>query len=72
LEAETEYSVIIYLKDRGKNLMEIPSVLNYKTSDRYNSGLMKINFKQKYLNSAEKSLIFEKIAFLMSLEKNKI
>lgn len=52
--------------------MEIPSVLNYKTSDRYNSGLMKINFKQKYLNSAEKSLIFEKIAFLMSLEKNKI
>lgn len=72
LEAETEYKLFIYLKDRGGNVMENPSQLDYKTQPRFNAGLMKITFQQNYLNSAEKVVILDKLAFLMSLEQQNV
>ena len=72
LSAETEYVFYVYLIDRGRNFVEIPAVLEYKTNNKFNSALVEIGFLQSYINQAEKKLVFEYLAFLMSLKKEKI
>jgi hypothetical protein len=44
LEAETEYVVYVLLYDRGRNEIEAPGYLEFKTLDRYESAILDMRF----------------------------
>lgn len=72
LTAETEYVIYILLMNRDLSFMDIPSSITFKTGKRYNTAILELGFSQTYINAAEKTRIFNHLAFLMSLENEKV
>lgn len=70
LTAETPYAVYVYAEDRGGNTND-PKVKSFQTLDRYNAADFSLRFKQAFLNSAERLVVINQVAFVLSLFPNK-
>lgn len=72
LDAETSYILYVFLEDRGYNEIKNPSYITITTENRYNAANLDIKFLQNYLNSAERELALEYVAFILCLPTDKV
>ena len=66
LEQQTDYVIYLILIDRGFNLMEAIGNMEFRTKDRYSAAQFQMRFLKTYINSIEKGIISDYIAFILS------
>ena len=62
----------VLLYDRGRNEIEAPGYLEFKTLNRYESAFIDMKFLKTYINSVERTNISNTVAFLLSLNSFKV
>jgi hypothetical protein len=72
LEPETLYVVYIYLETREYIVSEVATSMTFFTKPKDNSAFVILEFMQSYINSVEKSIIFDYVAFLLSLKAENV